>query len=100
METKNKLFECDCGAEGIVLAYLDEWDGIEWVDWSIWHHACMGAGRWTWKTRIRAIWDIVHRGHIGFEYGVMMKKSVALELAAWLQNALRDKDRKNPEGIL
>ena len=82
----SKLFQCQCMGEGVLLSYWDPLDEeVAQVIVTVWHDAGMGAGEWTWKTRLRAIWDIIRRGHVGYEYGVILDQGEALGLAEWLR---------------
>jgi len=82
----SKLFQCQCMGEGVLLSYWDAtWEEVPQVIVTVWHDASMGAGEWGWKTRLRAIWDIIRRGHIGYEYGVILDEGEALGLAEWLR---------------
>jgi len=82
----SRLFQCQCMGEGVMASYFDPWDEeVAMVIVTVWHDASMGAGEWTWKTRLRAIWDIIRRGHVGYEYGVILDQGEALGLAEWLR---------------
>lgn len=81
----SKLFQCQCMGEGVVLSWWDATpEEVPQVIVTVWHDASMGTGKWTWKTRVRAIWDIIRRGHVGYEYGVILDEGEALGLAEWL----------------
>lgn len=81
----SKLFQCQCMAEGVLLSYFDAQEEPPMVIVTVWHDASMGAAKWTWKTRGQAIWDIIRRGHIGYEYGVILDQGEALGLGEWLR---------------
>lgn len=81
----SKLFQCQCMGEGVLLSYWDPVEEVPQVIVTVWHDASMGAGEWTWGTRFRAIWDIIRRGHVGYEHGVILDQGEALGLAEWLR---------------
>jgi hypothetical protein len=82
----SRLFQCQCMGEGVLLSYWDAtWEEVPQVIVTVWHDASMGAGEWGWKTRLQAMWDIIWRGHIGYEYGVILDEGEALGLAEWLR---------------
>jgi hypothetical protein len=81
----SRLFVCQCMGEGVLLSYWEQTcEEVPQVIVTVWHDASMGAAKWTWRSRLQAMWDIIRRGHIGYEYGVVLDKGEALGLAEWL----------------